>query len=776
MNDVLESDMIHFTIDGIPLKTPRGITVYHAAKEIGIEIPIFCYLDRMPPFGACRMCLIEVENMSKPQTACTLEVTEGMVVKTQSKMAEEGRKDIIEFLLLNHPLDCPICDRGGECPLQDNTMRYGPGLSHFFENKRHFLKALPLSPVLTIDRERCIVCARCTRFSDLLSGDHALEFIDRGYTTEVGVPDGKTADSKFIGNTIMICPVGALTSSVYRFRSRPWDNDSTHTSCTLCPVGCSMILDARDGEIMRTRSKENPAINDIWMCDKGWFGYEFSNAPDRLKHPLIRVDNQLKEASWEDAIQFIVDRINESKANGKLAFWGGNPLTTEENELFQQLARKSCGVNNVDHRVGSPLFSINEEGISPGMQITLADCESLSFALLLGIDLTEEFPVIWLRLRQAINKGAKVIFMGHFSPEIAPYLFKTILHPPGKELGTLQEYSAEIETLFKNHGKGAIFIGKQYLNTTNRQEILSNIQNIVQINPNVSINILEGQGNSQGARLAGMRPDIGLLGEKLEHPGLNSLEVLSKMAQEGWDFLYVTGTNPSLKFPSKLWEQARAQLGCLVVQDLFLTETAKQADVVLPSLCFMEKNGTFITIDGHKQQIHPGKQIPEGIYSDGAIFSMIAQQLGSPLTSNPHLTKILEQSTPLTPQKNEQNTSHASILTNNTPLSKGTFLCSFNQLLFDCGERMQRNPHLAEMVKTPFARIHPLEAQALGIQEGEIVELQTNEGIARVPIQYDKAVAHSTIVLPLGFEQLPIQNLGTDLKNGLLVKITLLRY
>jgi NADH-quinone oxidoreductase subunit G len=378
--------LVHLTIDGKEVNVPKGTTVYQACKQLGIEIPIFCYLDRLPPFGACRVCLVEVEKMAKPQTSCTLEVKEGMVVKTQSQMAEQGRKEIIEFLLINHPLDCPICDRGGECPLQENTLRYGPGISRFFEDKRRFKKPLALGPVLMLDRERCIVCARCTRFGDLMAGDHALEFIERGYKTEVGTPDGGPAESKFIGNTIMICPVGALTSQVYRFRARPWDNDSTNSTCTLCPVGCRMILDSRDGQIMRTRSLENRDVNDIWLCDKGWFGYEFTYHPDRLRQPLIRRHDQLEPASWEEAFSLVASKIQAAKPQGKIAAFGGNPLTFEENYLFQKLMREGAGTSHLDHRIGMPIFSLEEEGLAPGMEMAIGECEDLSFATRIGFN------------------------------------------------------------------------------------------------------------------------------------------------------------------------------------------------------------------------------------------------------------------------------------------------------------------------------------------------------------------------------------------------------
>ncbi|MCE5317808.1 MAG: NADH-quinone oxidoreductase subunit NuoG, partial [Parachlamydia sp.] len=519
--------MIRLTIDGKEVTVPKGTTVYTAAQKLGIEIPIFCYQDRMPPFGACRMCLVEVEKMPKLQTSCTLEATEGMVVKTQSQIAVEGREGILEFLLINHPLDCPICDRGGECPLQDQTIKFGPGKSRFYEEKRHFSKRKSLGPVLMLDRERCIACARCTRFGEIVAGDHALEFIDRGYKTEVGTPDGGPAESKFIGNTIMICPVGALTSDVYRFRARPWDNDSANSTCTLCPVGCSMILDSRDGEIVRTRSLENREVNDIWLCDKGWFGYEFTSHPDRLQTPLMRRNGSLQPASWEEALTVIAVKIKEASPDRKLAGFGGNPLTVEENYLFQKLMREGAGVNHVDHRIGMPIIGLEEEGLAPGMEMTIGECEELSFAILFGIDLTEEFPIIWLRLKQAINRGAKVIFLGNYAPEIARHLTNTVLHAPGQELKILQEHLPHVEELAKS-GKGAIFVGRQYLHSPQRLAILSELHKMRKAN--LKLNILEGRGNSMGARFAGMRPDLGPLEKPLSQPGYDANQVLDQAA------------------------------------------------------------------------------------------------------------------------------------------------------------------------------------------------------------------------------------------------------
>lgn len=756
--------VVNFTIDGTQVTVPKGTTVYTAATKLGIDIPIFCYQDRMPPFGACRMCMVEVEKMGKPQTSCTLEAAEGMVVRTQSAMSSKAREQMLEFLLINHPLDCPVCDKGGECPLQDNTMKFGPGKSRFYEEKRHFEKPIPLSSVLMLDRERCIICARCTRFGDLIAGDHALQFVERGFKTEVAVPEGGTAESKFIGNTIAICPVGALTSKVYRFKARPWDNKSTNTTCTLCPVGCSMILDERDGEIMRTRAEENPDVNDMWLCDKGWFGYEFSDHKDRLQKPLIRRGNRLEEASWDEALSLIAARIEKGKPGCRLAAFGGNPLTTEENYLFQKLMREGIGAYNIDHRIGMPTFSTDEEGLMPGMENSLRECEDLSYAILFGLDLTEEFPLIWLRLKQAINRGAKVIFVGHYAPEMYPHLEQTILHAPGQEMEKLKELTSKMNEL-SELGQGAIFVGRQYLDQKNRSAILSELVKWRQ-GKNAFLNIMEGRGNSFGARLAGMRPDKGPFGEPAKHVGLNAVEVLEQAANHGWDYLHVAGADPATKFPKDLWNKARSKIEFLVVQDLFLTETAKSADVVLPTLCFMEKNGHFVNIEGRPQKLHPGKSLPPDVLSDGEIFLKIALKLNFSLILDRAFTDKLKVGR-IQLHRPSQIDSKAPIENEN----KEAFRATFAHALFDKGVRMQHDPHLLQLVKEPFVRINTKDACKLNISNHEEIHFSVNGKTIKAKVKLDDKVAEKTVVLPLGFTEVPVHNFAPSLYNGMEIEI-----
>lgn len=740
---MMQEENITITIDGKHITIPKGTTVYKAIEQLGINVPIFCYQDRMPPFGACRVCLVEVEKMPKLQASCTLEATEGMVIHTQSEKALKGRSDIIEYLLINHPLDCPICDKGGECPLQENAYNHGPGLSRFFEDKRKFNKPLPLGPVLMLDRERCIMCGRCTRFGDLLAGDHALEVIDRGYRSEIGTPNGLPVKSKFIGNTISICPVGALTSQVYRFRARPWDNDSIESSCTLCPVGCSFILDSRDGEIMRTRALENRRVNDIWLCDKGWFGYEFVYHPERLTEPLIYG----KKATWEEAFDFIEKKLRILNAD-RMALFGGNPLTLEENYLFQSLGRNVLKTAHLDHRIGLTHLTPEEEVISPGMEIKISDCENLETIIFLGTDITEEFPVLWLRLRQAINKGAKVIYAGNYLPEIERYFTEIYLHKPGEELAILQKINFITNA--------AIFIGNQYLSSLYRSEILEHLQRIKK-EKQCTLNLLEGSGNSLGARWAGMHPHFEPEGKHARKAGLNAFQVLEEAAKNSWDFIYCAGANPAGKVSNDYWKKVRANTHFIVVQDLFLTETAKEADVVLPTLSFIEKRGRMINIEGSFQYLQPGKEIPENLLSDGEIFTKIAKHLGHII--EPKNLKPYE-ITAVTGNKKEKT------------IHKGQFYAVFTHHLFDHGIRMKHNPRLLEQTKTPPILMNQKDGLQMNLKNEDIIQVTFNGKSMVSKVLLSHKVSESVLLLPLGFEEIPLNELQNNLRNGLTIEVS----
>ncbi|MBA3604290.1 MAG: molybdopterin-dependent oxidoreductase, partial [Parachlamydiaceae bacterium] len=561
------------------------------------------------------------------------------------------------------------------------------------------------------------------------------------------------------------------------------DNASTPSTCTLCPVGCSMALDERDNEIVRTRSIENPAVNDVWLCDKGWFGYEFASHPDRLKTPLMRKNGKLVEASWEEAFSAIASNVRASQ-NGKLAALGGNALTIEENYLFQQLVRKGFNTPHIDSRVGTPLISIEEEGLPPGMKSQPDKFKELNFVLLLGLDITEEFPVLWLRLKEAINLGTQAVFIGHYAPEIASHLKESILHAPGDELSLLQSHLEKISKHSEN-AKTAIFVGRQYLASPHRKVVLTELLKLQGSRDNFTINIMEGRGNYLGARFAGVHPELGPFNEALSSKGLNSIEILQTAAQTGWDYLHIVSANPAGKMPKALWEKARKATKFLVVQDLFLTETAKNADIVLPTLCFFEKEGHFLSISGKIEQLNPGIILPHGIFSDGHIFKEIAKYLD--------LIAIDANFIELIKHKADEafKTDHRIELTSSPDTIKANFVqhdkeneqekensgilalaATFAQPLFDRGVRMLHNLRLRHLAKDPKVEIHPEDGKRLGIQDGDNVNLSHDGATISAVAALNSRIARGAILLPMGFEELNSNALSPNLINGAPIVVT----
>ncbi len=404
--------LISLTIDGRPVSVPPGTVIWKAAQMAGIEIPIYCYHPKMPPLGACRMCFVEIEKAPKPpQTACTTVCTEGMVVHTDTPLVKKAREGTLEFLLINHPLDCPICDKGGECDLQDFTLRHGPGGSRFDLTKRHFVKPIPVSDNILLDRERCIACQRCVRFSQEVAMDEAgLIFLERGYKTEVSVTPGGKFESIFSGNTVEMCPVGALTARNYRFRTRPWELRRTPSVCANCSVGCNVRVDVRVDRILRLMSHTNDSIDDGWLCDRGRWGFDYVNSADRLRTPLIRRNGQLEEATWDEALDLVATRFQEiAKSDSPHAIGGiGSTHTTnEESYLFQKLFRAAIGTNNIDHQHGT--FPAQEPGQLPWVWTdSIAGLDRASHIVLFAANPYERQPVIDLRIKKALRAGAKV--------------------------------------------------------------------------------------------------------------------------------------------------------------------------------------------------------------------------------------------------------------------------------------------------------------------------------------------------------------------------------
>ena len=401
-----EQNWITFEIDGKEVRAPEGAMLVDAAKQGDVEIPYFCYEPKLgQPVGACRMCLVEIEGIPKLQTSCSTPVRDGMVVVTTSDRVKHAQNAVVEFLLVNHPLDCPVCDKGGECPLQDISFGWGAGRSRYIEPKRHFKKPLELSPLVAIDRERCILCYRCVRFSQEVAEDHQLVFLERGDHTFVGTHGGRPYVAPFSGNIIELCPVGALTSTAYRFRARPWDIEGSGTVCTLCPSQCNVELTIRDdAKVVRVLARDNEEVDDGWLCDKGRFGYQSFGAPERITTPLMRIGGFLRETSWERALDAAVAALERSGAD-TVARVGGQ-ATNEEGFLVQHLLRKGLGSPHVTSGPGSTTAAGLARALARvDLSARVSDIDHADAILVLDTELVDEAPILDLRVRKAVRRN-----------------------------------------------------------------------------------------------------------------------------------------------------------------------------------------------------------------------------------------------------------------------------------------------------------------------------------------------------------------------------------
>ena len=655
---------VSLTIDGRPVSVLKGTTIYQAARGIGIEIPIFCYHDRMPPLGACRMCLVHVANAPKLQTSCTLEAAEGMVVRTDTPEVRAGQEAILEYLLINHPLDCPICDKGGECPLQDQTYRWGPGASRYTEVKRDFAKPVSLGPVLVLDRERCILCWRCVRFGEIIAGDDALKGFERGCGSNINTPFTLPVVSKFIGNTIAICPVGALTSRSYRFVSRPWDNRTTATVCTLCGVGCAVWLDARGDDLTRVRAREAREINDVWLCDLGFFGHSYVRHEDRLHQPLIRREGRLVSASWDAALDLVASRLRS--AGPRVGVLAGPRLTNEDAYVAGRFFRTVVGTAHVDHRTDARAGSVSLD-VAWGLRAPIGTIDQADCIVLAGCDVTEEYPVLWLRMKQAVDRGAAVIAVTPKALEVDRSVAHHLVHRYGEGAAVLAGLQAAVlgdepdadlggvapgrlalaaKTLAKSQ-RPLVLMGALALEAPDGREIWQHLCDLAARWKHTP-SVMRGRGNAFGAALAGLLPGRGPGGRRLEEAsgtvaaawgatiasgeGLSSPEMIEAASRGELDVLYVMGTDPATDVPdARQWSAARARAPFVVVHDAFLTATAATADVVLPALVLPEKDGTVSNIEGRVQRLRRATVGPGEARGDAVVLSSLAARMGHPI-------------------------------------------------------------------------------------------------------------------------------------------------
>ncbi|MEO7719625.1 MAG: NADH-quinone oxidoreductase subunit NuoG [Capsulimonas sp.] len=577
-------ELVNLTIDGTKVSVPKGTLVITAAFEAGADIPYFCHHPRLKPAGACRMCLVKIEKMNKIQTACTVPVAEGMVVDTISPEVKQAQSGILEFLLINHPLDCPVCDRGGECPLQNMTFQYGPGVTRFVDEKRHFPKAVPISDYVVLDRERCIQCARCTRFTEEISGDGELAIESRGNTAVISPFTPEGFKSKFSGNTIELCPVGALTSRTYRFAARPWEFQSQDSICSMCGVGCSIAVQTRNGELMRVNARLNEEVNEEWTCDRGKFEQYWVNSTDRINEPHLRMASQLRRVTWGQALDAAAKTLKDFAAVNPNSVAGiASPRCSNEDlYLFQRLFRNGLGTNNLDHRTNTAPYI--------PMQTSIAEVGTAKTIVAVGAEIDDVLPVLWLRVYKAISKGNA----NYFRSDDVKSTEVTDAIALGAGTVVLAWHNIPLEDIEALRAACAASGAKLNL-------LLPDANSVGAINMGVLPDRLPALASVSN----GVRPVYETLwgGPLPAEPGLDTRGILEGCANGTIKALYLMGPDPLKNFADQdLVKRALDKVPFLIVQDLFNNGAGRLADVFLPSCSFIEKEGTFTNIEGRIQK------------------------------------------------------------------------------------------------------------------------------------------------------------------------------
>ena len=607
------ADLVKLTIDGKQIESPAGTLVIEAAKRNGIEIPSFCYYEGLALQAACRMCLVEIEKAPKLMVACTTPVAEGMVVRTESEPVRQARKYTLEFLLTNHPLDCPVCDKGGECELQDMVFRYGAGESRFTEQKLH-VDEKQWSPVVFYDGPRCILCFRCVRICGEGMGVNALGVINRGAVSEIAPNKGDHLECDECGMCIDICPVGALTSGTYRYKTRPWEMEHIGTICTHCSNGCKTTLGVRNEQIIRGNNRDRSGINGEFLCVKGRYGFDFSDHPDRLQSPLIRVNGQLQPASWSQAIETVARKFQEAKSRGgRFGVVGSNRTTNEENYYLQKFARNVLGTNNIDHhRTGDVVTLLDALSGNTNALATTQDLYDKKAVLVVGADLALEQPFLSFQIRANYRHHQARVYVVTAQPVREDnYAAAALRAAPGTEFDALESLSHQLRA----EPELVIVYGDAIKGEDVRKLVAfgASLGILVQYVP------LLDYSNSRGAADMGLLPDLLPGYQPSGQPGLTLAEML---ADENLDVLWVVGANPLAR------ADLRASNAFVVVQELFLTETAARADVVLPAASAYEKTGTVTNVCGEVQRLRKAAQTM-GAKTDLEIIGVIAKEMGA---------------------------------------------------------------------------------------------------------------------------------------------------
>jgi NADH-quinone oxidoreductase subunit G len=650
-------EQVHITVDGRQVEVPNGELLIKAAQDHGTYIPRFCWHDRMKPVGMCRMCLVEVEGMRGLQIACATPVYDGMVVDTQNDSVRKAQDGVLEFLLINHPLDCPVCDRGGECPLQDQTLAFGPGESRYVEEKRHFEKPIPISDLVLLDRERCIQCGRCTRFADEIAGDPLIDFGGRGELTEVITYPDEPFTSYFSGNTVQICPVGALTATPYRFKARPWDLTTSETSCVTCAVQCRAAVQSSSNRLIRLLGVDSDPVNEGWLCDKGRYGYEWVHSDDRVRVPMVRRQGALVEASWPDALDAAaagLRKVLDVHGPDAVAVLGGGRGTNEDAYVWARFAKGVLGTDNVDAQLGDGLPADLVLGMP---RAKISDCDRAAAIVLLAPDVKEELPVLFLRVRNAtVELGVPLIDVASCDHGLTPYADAVIRHAPGEAHKAVQQLVRALdgdrtgedavdrarELVEGREGDVVVILGRTSVAEA-PDSVVSGAAAIASRPRTTFLSALR-RSNVHGALDLGLAPgflpgrvtlDAGRAhfteawGQVPDRRGLDAAGILQAAVDGQLHGLVLLDADPIDDFPDRrLVRDALANVDFVVALDAFVSESTRNVNVFLPITVWGEKPGTATNLEGRVQRV--SQQIsPEGtVMSDWRVAAELALRFG----------------------------------------------------------------------------------------------------------------------------------------------------
>ena len=797
------TDVVNITVDGKPVEAKAGEMLIKAAQDGGTYIPRFCWHERMNPVGMCRMCLVEVQGPRGPMiiTACTNPVAEGMVVDTQNATVKKAQEGILEFLLANHPLDCPICDKGGECPLQDQAMSHGPGESRFVEIKRNFEKPIPVSDLVLLDRERCILCARCTRFSDEVSGDPLIEFMERGNVTEVNTFPDLPFSSYFSGNTVQICPVGALTAKPYRFRARPWDLTKVESSSLLDTAHPRISIHASQNQILRFLGVDNDATNHGWLSDKDRFGFQYIESGERLTAPLVNRGGELVEVTWNEALDIVANRIElirDEDGGGAFGVIGGARGTNEDAYALSKFARVALETNNVDARVGDDLASHFLAATVD--RALISDLDDADTILVWGPDLKEEHPTLYLRVRRAAQELGVTLIVAHpRATGLDDRATHKLTYRPGGGFALLDDI-ANGEHPEVGHaltmGKVVAIVGQAC--HADDPKLAESVAALARNKAgSVRIMPLARRANIYGALDMGLAPDLfpgrvamdpvgtaslaASWGPIPTVPGRDTRRMLEGAEAGEVRCLFLVGADPVRDLPDpKVAIDGLDGAEYLIAIDLFLNDSNRSADVIFPASGFAEKEGTVTNLEGRVQKVNAVRPGPGQSRPDWAILADIAERAGRPLglAAPETIAKEIAEVAPayggvtwdhleweardgaVVPLSGSQSINHIPVALAGARAPRAALTLHVARTLYDDGVLMRHCESLHPLAPGAVVHLNPVDARKLGAQPGSPMQVVTKQGDGEFSAVFDERTPEGVVYVP--FNQVGGAYLGTD--------------